>query len=698
MKIGYYLEQNPLFTHRQLVQTIFPQMSPYFEQEIRGGRIEEDIYASFYQREKVSFSLLAKSKEKETFSPREAFEEFIERLDFSDFEEELQRQFFESIIQFGRLRRLFINHAIALDNELFGRLIEGLPKLEMLTLRRCSQITPKGLQPLFMKPPTFSLTLIDCSQLVADNYLSLSDCFENFTVELISGARIIPSANNPLDLHKTIDAKDIEAFKFLLSTGPNVNHRNPKTKKTLLQCAFEVARGDFNLGKPFLTLLAYCGAEETREKRKVPLPKYAGKEPPKSALLTHWEAMKDPFNCLEEVVKLLPYASYSGIYTSYHPYFIERFREKYPEILFFRKSNWFASKHLDGRSLNLEQIRRGFTYLKRFNLSPEILNLSDCELGQAVTATLSNICGTYTIKTLYLSSTQITEVFERYWTVQEIIDKLLNKEEEPFKIRSARVILGTVHSQSFAAQKLSSAEGKQFAEALGASEITHLDLGESFMGDKKIKELASSLPGTIEGLGLRSNSIGDGGIESIGKNLQRTSLSELDFSRNGIGSKGIGEFSKWLPNSETQILDISSNNIGGKGVKQLIKGLPNTKLLQLNVSGTNIGDRGLQKLAKHLPKTPLLQLNLSCNHILDGGAIKLAEYLRLTKIRELDLSSNRIRDAGAIVLAEVLPQTLVKEIDLSFNLIGEKGWAALTAMREKHPSINIKREEMLLST
>ena len=173
---------------------------------------------------------------------------------------------------------------------------------------------------------------------------------------------------------------------------------------------------------------------------------------------------------------------------------------------------------------------------------------------------------------------------------------------------------------------------------------------------------------------LRTNAIGDTGIDSLCRFLESNStLEKLDLSRNSIGTRGgVAIFNSFHRNrlSRIRCLNLSHNEIldldeGNFGVRAFLS--KNRTLRVLNLEGNFIHDEGAESLANGIrtnDSTVLERLYLGWNGIGDGGTIALAKMLEEnTSMRVLGLGENEINNAGARALLTAMDfNTTVREI------------------------------------
>ena len=87
-------------------------------------------------------------------------------------------------------------------------------------------------------------------------------------------------------------------------------------------------------------------------------------------------------------------------------------------------------------------------------------------------------------------------------------------------------------------------------------------------------------------------------VSSLGKHLDMSSLTEVNFGRTGMHDAGAAAISMALTvNSSLTSLDLRDNSIGDAGASSLSQALTtNTSLTILYLSGNSIGDAGASSL------------------------------------------------------------------------------------------------------
>lgn len=217
------------------------------------------------------------------------------------------------------------------------------------------------------------------------------------------------------------------------------------------------------------------------------------------------------------------------------------------------------------------------------------------------------------------------------------------------------------------------AEGLKVNTSLSA-----LILENSKLDDDNLGIIASGLEQArdipLVKLYLRSNQVGDQGIDALGPFLQANgTLEKLDFSRNCLSSNGaLALFSAFLHNRLTRIRSINLSHNTLRDLDDVESGIEpflqkNRSLRILNLEGNNLNNESIHALSdgiKNNEYTAMERLYLGWNAIGDVGAIALAEMLESnTSLRVLGLGENLIQNAGArALLAAMDENTTIKEI------------------------------------
>ena len=197
------------------------------------------------------------------------------------------------------------------------------------------------------------------------------------------------------------------------------------------------------------------------------------------------------------------------------------------------------------------------------------------------------------------------------------------------------------------------------------STLSGLVLENSKLDDQNLSIIASGLEQAsdipINKLYLRSNQIGDAGIDALGPFLQaNNTLEKLDLARNSVTSHGaMAIFSAFHHNRSTKIrtINLSHNSLwvlddDMTGVGPFLA--KNRSLRILNLEGNNLNDESVHAMAAGLKSNEhaaLERLYLGWNAFGDDGTIALAEMLEMNmSLRVLGLGENQIHNAGARAL------------------------------------------------
>ena len=230
---------------------------------------------------------------------------------------------------------------------------------------------------------------------------------------------------------------------------------------------------------------------------------------------------------------------------------------------------------------------------------------------------------------------------------------------------------------------------------LDMSSLTEVNFGETGIHDAGAAAISMAITAnsSLTSLNVRSNSIGDAGASSLSQALTaNSSLTSLNLQNNRTGDAGASALSQALTaNSSLTSLDLSLNYIGDAGAFSLSQALTaNSSLTSLDLSLNSIGDAGASSLSQALTaNSSLTSLNLRNNRIGDADASALSQALTAnSSLTSLDLSSNYIRDAGAFSLSQALTSnSSLTSLDLSFNYIGDAGAFSLSQALTSNSSL-----------
>ena len=224
---------------------------------------------------------------------------------------------------------------------------------------------------------------------------------------------------------------------------------------------------------------------------------------------------------------------------------------------------------------------------------------------------------------------------------------------------------------------------------LDMSSLTEVNFGETGLHDAGAAAISMALTvnSSLTILNLRVNRIGDAGASSLSQALTaNSSLTSVHLSGNSIGEAGASSlFQALTKNSSLTSMDLSGNSTGQAGASSLSQALTaNSSLTSLDLSGNSIDEAGASSLSQALiANSSLTSLELRYNSIGDAGASCLSQALTAnSSLTSLDLRYNRIGDAGASSLFQALiTNSSLTSLELEHNSIGEAGASsqALTA-------------------
>lgn len=199
--------------------------------------------------------------------------------------------------------------------------------------------------------------------------------------------------------------------------------------------------------------------------------------------------------------------------------------------------------------------------------------------------------------------------------------------------------------------------------------IEKLEMFDCGIEDTSVAAVTESMRG-IRRLGLGSNRVGCGGIESIS---QLARLESLDLQMNDLSGCGVGPALARLRSlAEVSLRSCRLTDECWQGTDQ-----PNESVRYLDSSRNLIGDLGVSDLVRWFPK--LEDLCLSDNRIGDEGADAIGRSLG--GLVDLRMNENRVSAAGAFGLLEQLEA--IEAIGLDFNPIDPGSRAELQAKAER---------------
>ena len=221
---------------------------------------------------------------------------------------------------------------------------------------------------------------------------------------------------------------------------------------------------------------------------------------------------------------------------------------------------------------------------------------------------------------------------------------------------------------------------------LDMSSLTKVNFGRTGIHDAGAAAISMALTvnSSLTSLDLCANRIGDAGASSLSQALTtNTSLTSLDLGYNSIGDAGASSLSQALTtNTSLTSLYLGGNRIGDAGASSLSQALTtNTSLTSLDLGYNSIGDAGASSLSQALTvNSSLTSLDLRANRIGDAGASSLSQALTTnTSLTSLDLGYNSIGDAGASSLSQALTtNTSLTSLYLGGNRIGDAGASSLS--------------------
>jgi len=171
------------------------------------------------------------------------------------------------------------------------------------------------------------------------------------------------------------------------------------------------------------------------------------------------------------------------------------------------------------------------------------------------------------------------------------------------------------------------------AEILPHTNLESLRFDSSDLDDGDIRQLATSLPHSLEELILQNNLIGPAGAQMLANVLNDSIITHLDLNSNDAKDAGaLALITSFPPNLTT--LDLSCNGIGDISAQALAKLSP-LRLSQLFLQDNSIGDVGAQALAESQLAFHLSEMSLAGNPIGHVGVNALAAFIMKSTRLEL---------------------------------------------------------------
>ena len=235
------------------------------------------------------------------------------------------------------------------------------------------------------------------------------------------------------------------------------------------------------------------------------------------------------------------------------------------------------------------------------------------------------------------------------------------------------------------AKKISSAEDRKSYMSLACECLLECSSVQDSLETRLVCSLGKHLDmSSLTEVNFRDTGIHDAGAAAISMALTvNSSLTSLDLGGNSIGDAGASSLSQALTaNSSLTSLDLLWNRIGDAGASSLSQALTaNSSLTSLDLRGNRIGDAGASSLSQALTaNSSLTSLNLVSNSIGEAGASSLSQALTTnSSLTSLDLGFNSIGEAGAFSLFQAIAaNSSLTSLGLSYNSIGEAGASSLS--------------------
>ena len=261
--------------------------------------------------------------------------------------------------------------------------------------------------------------------------------------------------------------------------------------------------------------------------------------------------------------------------------------------------------------------------------------------------------------------------------------------------------------------------------------IKKFDFGYAKFDEISCQLIFPSLKGNriITYLDLKSNNIGDSGMQGFAKYLSDCSLKFLFLQTNKIGQQGAFFLAEALKsNKSLLVLNLSDNNFGNQGMNYLCDALIENKTLKtlyvgytgisyysvykidtflkknstlesFFIYGNNIGDKGINVILKSLMyNKTLLYLSVGGNSLTDKGLKDIHKYLAMnSKLILLEINTNKLTNISANLLSKSISlNNQITEINLINNTIDFEGVSKIMHSMKKNYSIN--QIKLLLNT
>lgn len=210
-----------------------------------------------------------------------------------------------------------------------------------------------------------------------------------------------------------------------------------------------------------------------------------------------------------------------------------------------------------------------------------------------------------------------------------------------------------------------------FAEALGRSRLTWLNLRQLDIGKEKMLQIIEKMPSSLHHLSTHFAGIEDTAVSLLCTRLPQ--LSHLDLEVNGVNPEGLASMINSSFVQNLTYLNLAHNHVGEEGCA-LLAGSEWKRLKYLNLVGSQIKEEGLALIASGRNFPALRELDLGFTHLgLSGepfrGRIGLFENLEVLHLPYTGLQPSGFRAVINSVKA-------IQKLNISMNRLLERNLIA----------------------
>lgn len=235
-------------------------------------------------------------------------------------------------------------------------------------------------------------------------------------------------------------------------------------------------------------------------------------------------------------------------------------------------------------------------------------------------------------------------------------------------------------------EQLTDARWKELLPLIGQYEVVRLD--DCGLTEDRCRDISSALQAnpSLTELSLRTNELGDGGVQLLLQGLQAPTckIRKLSLQNCSLTEVSCGVLPRALRSVPTlRELQLSDNPLGDAGLQLLCEGLLDAQchLERLQLEYCNLTAAGCEALARVLRVKPdFKELVVSNNTIGEAGTRELCRglaesscQLETLKLDSCGLTSANCKDLCGLVASKVS----LSELDLGFNKLGDAGIAEL---------------------